>query len=236
MSTRDQRICLWLTVVFGVLLAIAFSLFPGFFPPMSPTMSAQEVADFYRANVGRIRTSMIALNILGITLIPFFMLIVGLMKRMANSSAAFAYSYFSAAVSGATLFALANLAWLIAAFRPDRDPQLIQLLNDFAWFAFVTPVGMIMAQNLCLALGIYLDDRTKPVFPRWIGHFNIVTALLMAPSAFAMMFKTGPLAWDGFLAFWLRFGTFALYLLVMLVVAWLAVDQQIREEERLTSS
>lgn len=229
MSTKDLRICLWLTLVFGVLLAIAFALFPGFFPPLSPALPANEVADFYRQNTGSIRASMIAFNILGVALIPFFMLIVELMKRMANS-AAFAYSYLSAAVSGATLFALANLAWLIAAFRPDRDPQLIQLLNDFAWLAFVTPVGMIMAQNLCLALGIYLDDRKEPVFPRWIGHFNIATALLMAPSAFAIMFKTGPLAWDGLLAFWLRIGTFVLYLAVMLAVAWSAVNQQIRAE------
>ena len=46
------------------------------------------------------------------------------MKRMATQSHVFAYCYLSAAVSGATLFALADLFWLIAAFRPDRDPAL----------------------------------------------------------------------------------------------------------------
>ena len=108
---------------------------------------------------------------------------------------------------GGSVFVLADLAWLIAAFRPERDPQLTMMLNDLAWMAFITPVGFILAQNLCLALAIYMDARSKPVFPRWVGHFNILAALLMTPGAFALMFREGPLAWDRSLAFGLRLGT-----------------------------
>ena len=178
MNTTDQRICLWLVPGFGALLMLAFCIFPGFFPPLSPTLSADEVATFYRNNVGAVRASMLICNVCGVAFIPFFMVIVVQMQRMANPSRAFAYSYLSAAASGATLFALADLAWLIAAFRPERDPQLTMLLNDLAWMAFVTPVGFILAQNLCLALGIYMDAQPRPVFPRWVGHFNIAAALL----------------------------------------------------------
>ena len=104
------------------------------------------------------------------------------------------------------------------------------LLNDLAWMAFVTPVGFILAQNLCLALGIYMDAQPRPVFPRWVGHFNIAAALLMTPGAFALMFMTGPLAWDGALAFWLRVGTYALYLTVMFFVVRTAINRQAMEE------
>jgi hypothetical protein len=230
MNTTDQRICLWLVPGFGALLMLAFGIFPGFFPPLSPTLSAEEVATFYRNNVGAIRASMLICNVCGVAFIPFFMVIVVQMQRMANPSRAFAYSYLSAAASGATLFALADLAWLIAAFRPERDPQLTMLLNDLAWMAFVTPVGFILAQNLCLALGIYMDAQPRPVFPRWVGHFNIAAALLMTPGAFALMFMTGPLAWDGALAFWLRVGTYALYLTVMFFVVRTAINRQAMEE------
>jgi hypothetical protein len=230
MNTTDQRICLWLVPGFGALLILAFCIFPGFFPPLSPTLSAEEIASFYRNNVGQVRASMLICNVCGVTFIPFFMVIVVQMQRMANPSRAFSYSYLSAAASGATLFALADLAWLIAAFRPERDPQLTMLLNDLAWLAFVTPVGFIFAQNLCLALGIYMDAQPRPVFPRWVGHFNIATALLMTPGAFALMFTTGPLAWDGALAFWLRVGTYALYLAVMFFVVRGAINRQASEE------
>jgi hypothetical protein len=230
MNTTDQRICLWLVPGFGALLMLAFCIFPGFFPPLSPTLSADEVATFYRNNVGAVRASMLICNVCGVAFIPFFMVIVVQMQRMANPSRAFAYSYLSAAASGATLFALADLAWLIAAFRPERDPQLTMLLNDLAWMAFVTPVGFILAQNLCLALGIYMDAQPRPVFPRWVGHFNIAAALLMTPGAFALMFMTGPLAWDGVLAFWLRVGTYTLYLAVMFFVVRTAINRQAMEE------
>jgi hypothetical protein len=230
MNTIDQRICLWLVPAFGALLMLAFFLFPGFFPPMSPAMTAEQVAGFYRDHVASIRASMIICNLCGVSLIPFFMVIVVQMQRMANPSRAFAYSYLCAAASGATLFALADLAWLIAAFRPERDPQLTQLLNDLAWFAFITPVGFIFAQNLALALAIYLDARAKPVFPRWVGHFNIAAALLMMPGALAMVFMQGPLAWDGFLAFRVRVGTYVLYIAVMFFVVRSAVAEQAREQ------
>jgi hypothetical protein len=128
------------------------------------------------------------------------------------------------------MFALADIAWLVAAFRPERNPQLTLLLNDLAWMAFITPVGFIIAQNFCLALGIYMDAQPKPVFPRWVGHFNIATALLMAPAAFALMHMKGPLAWDGILSFWLRIGTYISYVIVMFVVVRSAINRQAVEQ------
>jgi hypothetical protein len=226
MNIDDQRICLWLVPIFGALLLIAALTF--LVPPTSPLMSAQEVARFYREHVAQVRASSVVFNVCGIGFIPFYMVIVVQMQRMANPSRAFAYSYLSAAASGATMFALADLGWLIAAFRPERSPALTQLLNDMAWMAFITPVGFIMAQNLCLALSIYMDAGQKPIFPRWVGHFNVLTALLMAPGAFALMYLEGPLAWDGALAFWLRTGSFAVYIVVMFFV----VRATLAEQER----
>jgi hypothetical protein len=52
----------------------------------------------------------------------------------------------------------------------------------------------------------------------------------MIPGAFALMFMKGPLAWDGFLAFWLRVGTYAFYLAVMFFVVRAAIDRQAIEE------
>ncbi|HTV98272.1 MAG TPA: hypothetical protein VMA54_20905 [Steroidobacteraceae bacterium] len=229
MNLSDQRICLWLVPVFGVLLVAAFCI-AGFIPPPAPTLTAQEVANFYRDHIAQIRAGMIAVNLCGIMFIPFFMVIVVQMQRMANPSRAFAYAYLSAAASAGSIFLLADLAWSIAAFRPERDPQLIMLMNDLAWMSFVSPVGFIMAQNFVLALGIYMDVRQNPVFARWVGHFNILTALLMMPGAFALKFRAGPLAWDGSLAFGLHFGTFGVYIAVMFFVVRSALARQAHEE------
>jgi hypothetical protein len=103
------------------------------------------------------------------------------------------------------------------------------LLNDLAWITFTAPVGTLVAQNLCLALAIYLDKRPRPVLPRWVAHFNIVVALAIIPAAGASVFKTGPLAWNGALSFWLRLGAFSTYMVVMFFVLRGAVKREADE-------
>jgi hypothetical protein len=232
MRLSAQLVSLWLAAVFGVILLAAFLLFPGFFPPMPPDMTAQQVAAFYVRHQAMIRLSMVTVNFCGIMLMPFFMVIVYQMKRMATPTQVLAYAYLSAVVGGATLIALADLFWLVAAFRPDRDPQLTQLLNDLAWIVFTVPVGMIIAQLLTLAFAIWLDAGPRPVFPRWVAAVNVVVAVAVAPSAFAAVFHSGPLAWNGAVSFWLRVCAYALYVAVMFAVVYAAV---LREAEGVAS-
>ena len=230
MRMSAQLVSLWMAAVFGVILLAAFLLFPGFFPPMPPDMTARQVAAFYTQHQAMIRLSMVTVNFCGIMLMPFFMVIVYQMKRMATPTQVLAYAYLSAAVSGATLIAIADLFWLVAAFRPDRDPEITQLLNDLAWITFTVPVGMIIAQMVTLALAIRLDDQPRPVFPRWVAAFNIAVAVAVAPSAFAAVFHTGPLAWNGAVSFWLRVCAYVLYVAVMFFVVRGAVMRQHQEE------
>lgn len=230
MNTRGQRILLWTTPVAGLLFLCAYWLFPGFAPPMSPTMTPEEVAAYFRDNLEAFRGVVIFCNLIGASLVPLFAIIAVQMIRVINSSPVFAYAYIISAGLALTSFVLADYAWGVALFRPDRDPQLISLLNDMAWFFFIAPVGCLVVQNLCLAASIYLDARSEPVFPRWVAHFNILTALCMVPGAFAILYKTGPLAWDGSLAFDLRLLTFAVYVAVMFLVLLRVVDRQVADE------
>ena len=127
-NIKTQLISLWTVPVFGTVLLIAFLAFPGFFPPMSPDMTTEQVAAFYAENKAMVWFTMITFNICGIMMLPLFMVIVVQMKRMATQSHVFAYCYLTAAVSGATLFALADIFFLTAAFRPGRNPELVMLL------------------------------------------------------------------------------------------------------------
>lgn len=230
MRLSAQSVSLWLALGFGLVMLGAFAAFPGFFPPMSPGMSAGQVAAFYAAHTARIRLSMVVFNFCGVMLIPMFMVVVYQMKRMAAASQVFAYGYLSAVVSGATLFAIADLFWLVAAFRPDRDPQLTMLLNDLAWITFTAPVGMVVAQNVCLALAVWLDEQPRRIFPRWLAPFSIAIGLAMTPAACAAIVTTGPLAWNGFVSFWLRIAAYAVFLVVMFFVLRRAILAQEREQ------
>lgn len=188
----------------AALFVLAFLLFPVFSPPLSPALTPEQVATFFAENVTGILGVAILCNLIACSLVPLFAVTAVQISRTATSSSVFTYAYVICVGVGLTAFILADYCWAMAAFRPERDPQLISLLNDMAWFFFIAPVGTIIVQNLCLAASIYLDARPEPIFPRWVAHFNIATAVLLVPSAFAILHTSGPLAWNGALSFTLR--------------------------------
>jgi len=228
-----ESILLWTLPVLGILWISAFLLFPGFVPPMSPAMTAEQVAAFYRdpENLPRIRYSMILFNWFAVGLIPLLALIVLQMRRMAHRTPIFSYAIIACAAGGPTIFLMADLFWLLAAFRPERDPQLTLMFNDLAWVTFSSQVGFLIAQSVILALAIYLDRQERPVFQPWVAHFNLVVAALMIPAAFVGAAMTGPIAWNGLLTFWVRNITVALWIVVMAVVLGQAIMRQRAEDE-----
>lgn len=225
-NIKAQWVSLWTGPAVGVVLLAAALVFPGFWPPMSPVMNPEQVASFYADHTAWIRLSQVTFNLCGIMIVPLLMVIVVQMKRMKGQSHVFAYCFLTAVISGATIFALSNVLFLVAAFRPERDPALVQLLNDLAWIVLIAPVGMVVSQFVLLALAVYFDDRNDPVFPRWVGHFSLVIAAAMVPAAGAAVFQTGPLAWDGLWSFWVRNGAYVAFVIVMFFVLRKAVYRQ----------
>lgn len=233
MRKIDGEIILFWTLPFLALSwVLVFFFFPGFSPPMSPTWTAEEVAAFYRdpENLPRIRYSMIVFNWFGIGIVAFLTLIMMQMRRMAHRTPILAYCYLGCSTGGPVLFFIADLFWLLAAFRPERDPQLTMLFNDIAWVTFTGQVGFMVGQCVFLALAIFLDRQQKPVFQSWVAHFNLAIAAAIAPAAFVATALEGPLAWDGLWSFWVRNCAIGLWLVVMTVVMGKTLYRQ-RDEE-----
>jgi hypothetical protein len=223
-----EVILLWTLPVALILWIASFLLFPGFNPPMSPTMPAEQVAAFYRdpAHLPEIRYSMIMFNWFGVCLVPILALIVLQIRRMAHRTPIFSYAMLGCAAGGPTLFLVANVCWLLAAFRPDRSAELTQLLNDFGWITFTIVVPFLIGQSVILALAIYFDDKSHPVFPRWVAHFNLVVAAALVPASFVGVSLTGPLAWDGLLSFWVKNVAIAVWIVVTGVVVGQAIYRE----------
>jgi hypothetical protein len=69
--------------------------------------------------------------------------------------------------------------------------------------------------------------------PRWVGYANLWAALGIAPASFVVFFHTGPLAWNGVLAWWLVLVDFFAWMCVMAYALSHAIAQQAREERDL---
>jgi len=232
--TDGELILLWTLPAALILWIASFFLFPGFNPPMSPTMPAERVAAFYRdpGHIWQIRSSMILFNWFGVCLVPILALIVLQIRRMAHRTPIFSYAMLGCAAGGPTLFLVANVCWLLAAFRPERSPELTQLLNDLAWITFTILVPFFIGQCVILALAIYFDDPARPVFPRWVALFNLLVGVALVPAAFVGVSLTGPLAWDGLLSFWVKNVAIAVWIVVMGIVLGRAVYRERAESQR----
>jgi hypothetical protein len=217
--TDGEVIIFWTLPVLAVIWVSAFFLFPGFTHPMSPSMTAAQVAAFYRdpAHLSRIRYSMILFNWFSPGLIPLLMLIVMQVRRMAHRTPILSYCLLGCSAGGPAIFLVADVFWLLAAFQPGRDPQLTLMFNDLAWMTFTAAVPFLVGQCLFIALAIYLDNPERPVFRRWVALFNIVIAAALVPAAFTGLALSGPMAWNGLLPFWLKNIAIAAWLIVMTV-------------------
>lgn len=228
-----ELILLWAWPFALLIWVISFLMFPGFVHPMSPTMSADQVADFYRDpdNQPRIRYSMILFNWFAVAFVPILILIVMRIRRMAHRTPILSWAVLGCVAAGPTVFLVANVFWLLAAFRPERPAELTQMFNDLAWITFTTcEVPFLVAQSVLIALAIYFDDQARPVFSRWVAHFNLGVAIALMPAAFAGLSFDGPLAWDGLLSFWIRNAAIGLWFIVMSLVLVQTVRRERAED------
>jgi hypothetical protein len=214
-SAVGERIIFWTLPAVAVVWIAAFFLFPGFVPPMSPKASAAEVAAFYSENLSRVRYSMILFNWFCVALIPILMLLVERMRGMAHRTPVLRYCVIGVAGAAPIAFLTSTVFWLVAAFRPDRSPDLTLLCNDLAWITFTCAVPFLIALCVFVAVSIAYDGQEQPVFPRWVAQFNVVIAIALVPAGFAGLTMNGVFAWNGFVSFWVKNVAIALWIIVM---------------------
>jgi hypothetical protein len=198
----------------------------GFVPPPSPALTANQIAAIYQTNSTMIRAGMV----LALTGIAGYIALVGAisvqMRRMRGISRLPPYLQLGAGSIGVLTVMFPIMIFAAAAFRPERDPQLTQLLNDLGWLLIIPAFPTFLAQFLAIAFGTLQDESPMPVFPRWAAYFNVWVGLLFVPGGFAYFFRAGPFAWDGLLAFWVAAGAFFVWIIVMTWLMLRAIDAE----------
>ncbi|NKI16043.1 hypothetical protein HCU74_01295 [Spongiibacter sp. KMU-166] len=201
----------FLIMLFGGSWAIA-----DFIPAHSPSASAEVIAAFYRENVLAIRFGL-ALAFLGFSFIlPIGSVIAAQTRRIEGVSPVLSNIQIASFSSGSLVFITTWICWLTAAFRPERDDQLIYLLNDLGWVFFVTTFIAYTVWNFAIGIAILFDNREEPIYPRWVGYFNVFVGVSFVPDICTPFFHTGPFAWDGIFTFYIPYFTFFIWVLVMM--------------------
>jgi hypothetical protein len=170
----------------------------------------------YRDHADRIRIGLL-MGLLAICFIlPWAGALSWQLNRIEGRATPLSYAQLGAAVLAPVAFILPMMCWLIASYRPDtRSVEITTTLHEAGWLLFVMVVFSGPPWLLSIAVAILQDRRERPLFPRWSACFTIWAELLFVPGCLAVFFKSGPLAWNGLFVFWMPFGAFTLWLLVM---------------------
>jgi len=213
---RELWIGWWTLVVFYNLYGLLFFVVTRTQPPPQPSLDPAGIVRWFDdRHHGLIYGYAIVFIVGGATAIMNATLAYS-MRRM-SVSRAFAYAYL-------VIYALATLpgmllmgiACTVGAMRPDRDPELLSWLYDFAFLSFEGTMGVFLVGSLVWMAAVLLDRNR--VFPKWFGYLNLCNALTEVVVAPAWIFKSGAFAWDGTIAWWTNMGVFVTYTAVFLTL------------------
>jgi len=214
MTRSIQLAMAWCGVVF---VAVFFSglVIAGFFPPIPPGHSAQDVARQYQEHTNQIRTGcVLMMTAVGFT-IPFTAVVSTQLARIEGRWTPLCFGQLAAGTVGVVAATFPLFFFMAAAYRPDRDPAMTQMLNDIGWIPFIINWPPAVAQAGCALVAILADRRPDPIYPRWVGYFLLWCCVAFLPATLLLYFKSGVFAWNGLFCFWLAATFFGSFYLVM---------------------
>lgn len=196
-KVRHQLLCAWSGLAFALLYPICWAWLGHTRPALSPTLSAEQVASFYTLHRGDILIGMTAAAVIGALWVPWTAQLTVVLRRIEGNEPVLTIVQAIGGALTAWVLVFTPAMWAAAAWRQGADPDSVRVLSDIAYLTFtltysITAVQIVAAGLICLA-----DDRTDPVFPRWVGWVSMLTGLSFLLVSCLPFFQTGPLAMDG---------------------------------------
>ncbi|MFJ9390485.1 hypothetical protein ACIRON_16795 [Nocardioides sp. NPDC101246] len=214
----------WTGPLFFVLYLLAFGVIAGYLPPPSPSLTANEVVQLFTEDGQRIRFGLILGMIFCTLMFGFFGAFSVQIARIEGRVPILAMLQFGAAVLLIVFFFVCHMLWIAMTFR-DYSAPAMQQMNDLAWLIFVMVFPTYVLQMICIALAAFMDTEEQ-AFPRWYGWFCLWVGISGSGGAIAVYFKSGPLAWNGVIGFWIPIVMFAIWLCASVPVLLRAVHSQ----------
>lgn len=228
MDAKNQKTLIWVGAILALIYTAGYAGLMGFFPPPSPTLDAAQVAELYAKNNVQFRLGVMCCILAGGFYVPWVIVFSIQMARHEKGVPIWSILQGSAGTLQAGLFFAAPICWAAAAFSPGRDPAITLLMHELAFMTFVPtlcvfPLQLVPIAIICLSKK---DDDYLSGFPRWLGYLTLFLTLCGEAGVAAVVFKTGPFAWNGLLAFYLPLALFGVWLSALIFTLLRAINHQ----------
>jgi len=223
-SLKYQLISAWCGPAFVALFIVFWMIFGHNLPNPSPALNADEIAARYNQYRGSLRLGFIVSLIVICLYMPWTALLTAQMVRIEGKFPVLAYLQLIGGALTVMVVSFSAMFWVTGAFRPERDPALIQLMSDVGWICIDTQYACTTLQMVAAALAGLADKSEVPLFPRWVCFLSIWCGLSFIPASLTGVLKTGPFAWNGMLSFYIPYAAW----LVWFAVASVYMIQEVR--------
>jgi hypothetical protein len=206
-NLRHQLFGAWCAPLFTTITLIGWVIFAHFYDPAAASLSPHATADFFREHSDGIMLGC-SLFIVAVCPLALWTAQLGIqLWHLEGRAPVIAIGQVLAGVAIIVIIVIDASLWMGAAYRPAADGQIVQALNDAAWFGFLIAWPVLSLQMLCTAV-VALHDRRDaraggPLFPRWLSWASVVGAIALITAGGPAFTKTGPFAFDGSLGLYL---------------------------------
>jgi len=232
MTHRSQIIILVWALVFMAVYGLTLWQLLHMWPPPSASWTADQVAAFYRENSLDIRIGAMVASWCSAFMIPFSAVVAVQMRRLEKGLPVWTVLHFAGGITMSMFLVLPPIFFGVAAYTPERAPDVTQLMHEFGLLTLVTTDQYYIFMMISIAV-ISLTTRDEhTAFPRWLGYYTLWAALAFEVGALAFIPKSGPFSWSGIMVFWMPISVFGSWVIVTCIVMMRAIKAQQRAEER----
>ena len=200
----------------------------------SPSLSPGALAAHYSSHLTEVRVGVLVSLIIVVLYMPWTALVTAQMAEIEGDRPIMAYLQLIGGALTVIVVSLSDMFWAIAAYRPGRSPQLIQLLTDSGWLCIDLQYACTTLQMVALGLVVIGDKREVRLMPKWAGYLTIACSMTFFPATLTGVVKSGPFAWNGVMSYyfpyfcWLLWWTVASVYVIKEVRRRAAVKQAMR--------
>jgi hypothetical protein len=203
---KYQLLSAWCGPAFLVTFVFFWGVLGKNLPNPSPALSAPELAARYANNLGEIRLGFIIAMISVCLYMPWCSYLSARLSQIEGRFPTLANLQLIGGALTVMVVSFSACFWAIAAFRPERNPELIQFATDTGWLIIDLQYACTTLQMVAFALAVLSDRKGQaagtPLMPGWACYLTIFCAVSFFPASLTGVLKTGPFAWDGIMSYY----------------------------------